>query len=307
MFAQQYQPQQFQPYLVPQMPPQPQQGGALIDELSKVIDLADKLRGRESAGNFAPGMARDATMGVGSMQTRSQEQLAQQEMLLSNPALLQQFQQMQAQQRTQAQANPGAATNGLQLNQQQTEQLKQSVNTLVQGSQQLYQYLQQSWQLLSHVMIAYNAMCNYAAELEKVAELGKQQNIVANAFLQERDAVYALADVQQAMLTDPVYLLHHAFNVWDTNLGTDKTALDYISQLYLELTARFDQRYEAATGQSPYPQQQQPQQSQNQQPTQQTPQGIDPNYFKAFSQAMSQGNPKVGQTLQKMHVQKFGI
>lgn len=245
-------------------------------------------------------MARDASMGVGNLQTRPLDQLTQQQLLLSNPALLQQYQQQQTQ------------INGLSLNQQQAEQLKQSVNTLVQGSQQLHGYLQQSWQLLRQVMDAYNAMCNYAAELEKVVQVGYQQNSLANAmlpyvqiagaqnqlanaFLQERDAVYAMADVQQQMLTDPVYLLHHSFDVWDRNLGIDKTAIDYISQLYLELANRFDQRYIAATGQDPYPQQQQ------------SRQGIDPNYFKAFSQAQSQGNPKVGQVLQQMHLQKFGV
>lgn len=228
-------------------------------------------------------MARDAGMGVGGLQTRPLDQLTQQQLLLSNPALLQQYQQQQTQ------------INGLSLNQQQAEQLKQSVNTLVQGSQQLHGYLQQSWQLLRQVMGAYNAMCNYAAELEKVVQLGYQQNSLANAFLQERDAVYAMADIQQQMLADPVYLLHHSFDVWDRNLGIDKTAIDYISQLYLELANRFDQRYIATTGQDPYPQQQQ------------SRQGIDPNYFKAFSQAQSQGNPKVGQVLQQMHLQKFGV
>ena len=235
------------------MQPQPQQGDAL-EQLSKVLDLADKLRGRESAGNFAPGMARDASQSVGSLQTRPQEQLTQQELLLSNPALLQQFQQLQQQQ---AQQRANVQSGGLTLNQQQTEQLKQSVTTLMQGSQQLHQYLQQSWQLLNHVMTAYNALANYASELEKIAELGKQQNVVANAFLQERDAVYALADAQQQMLTDPVYLLHHSFDVWDRNLGIDKTAMDYIAQLYLELEQRFEQRYQQATGQTSYPQQQQ--------------------------------------------------
>lgn len=283
-----------------QTPPQwqPPQPGSAVEEISKVLDLADKLRGRESAGNFAPGMARDANLGVGSMQTRSLDQLTQQELLLSNPALHQR----------------GSVT----LNQTQVEQLRNSISTMQQGSQQLSQQLDQALGLLSGMMQAYNAMCNYADQLERfqavsdsvmnaynamceyasvleqTTKLGYVANTYSNAFLQEKEALEQVATVQSEMLRDPVYLLNHSFSTWDANIGTNRAAMDYISELYLELAERFDLRYQRTTGTPAYP-------------SNRTTGGVDPTYFKAFSGAMSSGNSKVGQRLQQMHSQKFGI
>lgn len=277
----------------------PQERGNALDEISKVLDFADKIRGRESHGNFAPGQSSQSSMSVGGMfQTRPQEQLAQQEMMLRNPAMMQQAQQQQTQQQ---QAEPGSLT----LSAAQSQQMQQAVNTMLQGAQKQQQLINETWAFASQIMNCYNALAEYTKELEKVAALGTVANTYANAYLDQMSAAQDVVNVQAQMLQDPVYLLHHSFQNWDQNIGIDKTAMDYISQLFLELVDRFDARYQQATGQPSVPQQQQFQPQQYQQPQQMQQQPDPTEFVKQFSQAMTQGVPTVGKNLQRAHNQRL--
>lgn len=250
-------------------------------------------------------------MSVGGVfQQQQPQQLAFQELLLRNPQLLQQFQQQQLQGLSQGQIQQQEA-GSLNLNPQQAAQLKQNVQTILQGSQQLHQHLQQLWQATTHIMNCFNAMCNYASELEKVAILAQVTNQLSNAFLQERDAALHMNDVLHEMLSRPDYLLLHSFQTWDRNLGIDNQSLGFISELYMELVQRFEERHRQATG-NYTPRHNEYLQQQINQPQQQGQRPGLPNqanqieYIKQFSGAMQNGSMNVGKQLIRQHAQARG-
>jgi hypothetical protein len=321
MYAQQIPNQGYQAPipLYPQQTPTPSQTD-LLDQLSKVIDLTDKLRGRESNGNAAPGSTSVASQSVGSaFNERPQEQLAIQELLLRNPSLLgllqqqsQQNQLNQQQQVQQPQQQIQQQVGSLNLNPQQTEQLKQNIQTIDNCARQFHNQLQQTWQLNHQIMTVFNRVCEYAQELEKIAAVAQTTNNLSNTFLQEKNALQDLVGVQQQMLTNPNYLLHHAFGTWDANIGLNQEVLDYISSLYLELVKRFEERHLQQTGQYT-PRQTAYLQSQiDQQPVPQPQQGDANmiNYIKSVSQSMqpaatSAGNAGLGNAWQRLQSQRF--
>lgn len=276
-----------------------------------------------SGGNFTPGVSQTANYGQGMFNAANQQAIAQQEQLLRNP---------------QQQQQPGE----LHLNQQQATQLKQAISTLQQGANQHYQNFQRLQAFSNSIMNAFNAMCDYAAQLEKCNQIGQAQAIHANAFLayaQELEkmvqlgnaqAIHATAFAQElaakddmlqvlrTMLTDPNYLIAHAFAVWERSLGGDVQALNAnVSPAYMQLVANVEEKYKNQTGrytplwtqhlQSRINAQNSQSQQNPQQPfTLNTPNGVQPNigYIDAFAknlQVPNYDNSNLANQINRLH------
>jgi hypothetical protein len=286
-------------------PPNLQQSDP-IDSAAKILDLFQKLQQSTGGGNFAPGQSQQASASVGQMSPVGQQQIAHQEQLLRNP-------ESARQQQVQIQQEPGS----LNLNAQQSQALQRSIGQIVQGAQSLHQGYQKSLALAQNLMVAFNAMCEYATALEQMVSIGQTAMLHANTFRQEADAAHNMIDVLKLMLTDPEYLVSHAFTVWDETLQGNVQGLDhYISPAYMRLVADTEEKHKQKTGQyspkySEYLQQQinQPHQPQpihpQQQPHQQSA-GLD--YIKQFAEMLQPtgyNTSELGANIRRQHVQRL--
>ena len=286
---------------VAQVPYQQPHQGDSFDQLGKVVDLIDKLNQR-SANAPAPGSSQFGALNAAQFQSADTQKLWIQEMLLRNPQLISQLQQGQLQ-TTQAPQTQQEST----YTQQQVDQLKQQFNVAVDCANQHFRQLQQLWQMTEQIMNCYNAMCGYAAELERVATLGQASNIHANAFLNELNAAYDLLNIQQFMLTNPLYLLTQSFSTFDREIDLgDDNAVNLISDFYLNFIKNFEEkRRQLLGGYSPqyveYLQaQMQPQQQPQQPPAH--PQQID----SVIAWANGLRSEGFGQALKRSHTRNAG-
>lgn len=223
---------------VAQVPYQQPQQQDSFDQLGKVVDLIDKLNQR-SANAPAPGSSQFGALNAAQFQGADMQKLWMQEMLLRNPQLLSQMQQGQLQTPQPAQTQQQETT----YSQQQVAQLKQQFDVAVNCANQHFNQLQQLWQMTQQIMNCYNAVCEYAAELERVAALGQASNIHANAFLNELNAAYEMLNVQHFMLTNPLYLLSHSFSTFDNEIAADDdAAVNLVSDFYLNFVKNFEEK-----------------------------------------------------------------
>lgn len=223
--------------------PQPQQGDSL-GNLDKLIDIADKLAERRSGGNLQPGTSQYSPMNAGQFQSADMQQLALQELLLRNPQLLT---QLQGQQQTQQQS---AIPEGSKVfSPQQVEALKTQIGTIIDCANSHQKQLIQLWEFTQKIMQVFNAFAQYTGELEKVAILGSQYKNLSNAFLNELNAIYNIADIQYAMLNTPQFALMHTSNLIKYHIdGTDDAAMDLISEEYVDVVRNFEEKKKKVTG-----------------------------------------------------------
>jgi hypothetical protein len=305
MYAQQ--PQAPMPYILPVM----QQGNAQqadsFDQLGKIVDLVDKLSQRQqgqSAQAPAPGSSQYSPMNIGQFQSADPAKLALQELLLRNPQLLQQLQGQQATPQTQQ-------TTEKTYSQNEVAQLKEQFDVAVKSANEHFQQLQQLWQLTQQIMGAYNAICEYAKELETVANLGLISNRNANAFLNELNAAYDVLNTQHQMLTTPLYLLPHAFSTFSGNIQPgDDNAVNLISDFYLTFVKEYEEKRRGGLGQySPqYTEYLQAQTTQpTQQPQQQQPKGSQqtPDIDAVTAWAKGLSSQGFAQQIKRAHTQRL--
>lgn len=233
------------------------------------------------------------------------QQIAHQEALLRNPELARQ-------QSPQVQQESGS----LNLTAQQSQFLQQNIQYILQGANEHYQQLQIAAKMCNEIMSAFNAMCAYAGELEKTLYVAHQHKIHADAFAQELDAAHNMIDVLKQMLTNPEYLVSHAFTVWDNTLQGNVQGLDQrISPAYMQLVANVEERYKQQSGQySPkyteYLQSRinQPQQPPQQQIAQSQQQNSGLDYIKQFAEMLQPSGyntSELGAAIQRQHIQRL--
>lgn len=223
--------------------PQPQQTDS-IDQASKLIDLIDKLGQRQSGANLAPGTSQFSPMNAAQFQSANPQQIALQELLLRNPQLIAQLQQSQLP--TQQQQTSTEKT----YSQQQVADMKAQFDVAVKCANEHYQQLLQLWQTTKNIMQAYNAICEYAKELENAVGLGEIANTHANAFLNELNAAYDMINVQHQMLTNPLFLLTHSFSTFKANISAnDSQDVDLVSSFYIEFVRDFEEKHRQISGQ----------------------------------------------------------
>jgi hypothetical protein len=244
MYAQQT-PYQQPVSLVPQIQPDS------IDQASKLVDLIEKIGQRQSGANLAPGTGQFSPMNAAQFQPANAQQIAMQEMLLRNPQLLSQSQNSQ----------------------QQVAEIKSKFDVAVKCANEHYHQLQQLWQVTQQIVNVFNALGQYASELERVAglasasqglanafsqELNAAYDVarlasasqgLANAFNQELNALYSIADIQYAMLNTPQFALMHTSNLIKRHIeGSDDAAMQLISEEYIDVVKNFEGKRYATSG-----------------------------------------------------------
>ena len=190
-------------------------------------------------------------MNAAQFQPANAQQIAMQEMLLRNPQLLSQPQ----------------------YSQQQVAEIKSKFDVAVKCANEHYQQLQQLWQVTQQIVNVFNALGQYANELEKVAglayssqslanafnqELNAAYDVVklantsqnlANSFNQELNALYSIADIQYAMLNTPQFALMHTSNLIKRHMeGSDDDAMQLISEEYIDIVKDFEAKKYAQSG-----------------------------------------------------------
>lgn len=95
-----------------------------------------------------------------------------------------------------------------------------------------------------------NAYVEQIAALEQVAQLGFVQKDLANHYLEQLTAAEEMIGVLEQMLSNPIFLIGHAFDVWLTHVqAEDEAFVSIISDLYMKLVSSFEEKFKQQSGQ----------------------------------------------------------
>jgi hypothetical protein len=212
-------------------------------------------------------------------QPQSQQAIERQEMLLRNPALLQQQQQQQTLTPAQYRAVNNYAT---------------ALSDLA--------------QIGGKYAIFANGLVEQINHLSTMAQVGEMALQIMNAAIAETHAAQDMIAVQNRMLSDPYFLVVHAFEVWYQNLNADAGGfMDLLSEAYVRLVEIYEELHRQTKGNYSEQYLQYLQSQISQQPaipasSSAAPQQI--SAIKQFAQALGQagaGAGTIGKQIQRQH------
>ncbi len=224
-----------------------------------------------------PGVSGQSALNTGMFQPQSQQAIERQEMLLRNPALLQQQQQRQEQALTPAQY--------------------QAVNNYTTALSDLAQ-------IGGKYAIFANGLVEQINHLTTMAQAGEMALQIMNASIAETHAAQDMIAVQNRMLNDPYFLVVHAFEVWYQNLNADAGGfMDLLSEAYVRLVEIYEELHRQTKGNYSEQYLQYLQSQISQQPTMPVSNNAVPQQISAikqFSQALGQSGA-IGKQMQRQH------
>jgi hypothetical protein len=177
-------------------------------------------------------------MNAGQFQSRSQAELEAQEMALRRLSNGQQEQQLNA-----------APRQSPALDHETASRVSQSLNKASNAFDAQTRLLGQSALVSDKLMNLVNALASQVQAQEDAIKLGVIANQLSNAFLNELNAAHNMIDVQNRMLSSPMFLLAHSFQVFANTIQIgDREAIDLISSYYLDLVKGFEDKILSATG-----------------------------------------------------------